>query len=184
MEIQNRVAASDLVVFDPASLCPVDAPIEIDLAPFLHRGIVLREKEFRAAVDALDVGSIEGRDIAVYCSTDAVVPTWAWMLVASRLAGAASVTQGRAADAVRERIARAAGAVDWSEYAGRPVVVKGCGSSVPPAAYTAALRALQGVASKVMYGEPCSAVPVWRAPKAMPAANAGSSVKPARPPGR
>jgi hypothetical protein len=184
MQITNRVAASDIVVFDPATLVPAEAPVEIDLAPLLHRGMVLREKEFRAQVEAIDVVPLQGRDVALFCSSDAVVPTWAWMLMASKLAGAASVTQGRAVDALRERIALAAGAVDWTQFAGRPVVVKGCGNSVPPAAYTAALRALQGVASKVMYGEPCSAVPVWRAPKPAAATNAGSSVKPARPPGR
>ena len=92
MEIQNRVAASEIVVFDPATLVSAEAPVELDLAPFLHRGIVLREKEFRAHVEALDAGPLQGRDVAVFCSTEAVVPTWAWMLVASRLAGPSSVT--------------------------------------------------------------------------------------------
>ena len=185
MEIVNRVAGSDLVVYDPAALWAGGEPVELDLAPFLHRGLVLRERDFREAMEAHDWAPYAGRAVAVHCSTAALVPTWAWMLVAARLAGAASVTHGRAADAVREGIARAAAAEDWGRIAGKPVVVKGCGSAVPPSAYVAAVRALQGVASKVMYGEPCSAVPVWRRPKATapaataPAATASASVKPA-----
>ena len=182
--IINRVSESDIVVFDPATLWAGEEVLEIDLAPFLHRGLVLREKEFRVAMDALDAAPYAGRHVAVFISVDTVIATWAWMLVASKLAGAASVTQGRAADAVREAVALAAAKEDWSRFAGRPVVVKGCGNSVPAAAYVAALRALQGVASKVMYGEPCSAVPVWRAPKPTPAGATGSvGVRPARPPG-
>ncbi len=177
MQITNRVAESDIVVFDPATLWTGGEVIELDIAPFLHRGLVLREKEFRAAMEALDTSQYLGRHVAVFCSADSVVPTWAWMLVASRLTDAASVTHGRAADAVREGIGRAVAAEDWSRFAGRPVVVKGCGSSVPASAYVAAIRALQGVAGKVMYGEPCSAVPVWRAPKQP--APAGSPARPA-----
>ncbi len=176
--IQNRVAESDIVVFDPATLWAGADVIEVDLAPFLHRGLVLREKEFRAAVEAIDPAPYAGRHVAVFSSVDTVIPTWAWMLVASRLAGAASVTHGRASDVAREAVALAAAKEDWSRFAGRPVVVKGCGNSVPPAAYVAALRALQGVASKVMYGEPCSAVPVWRAPKPA-AATVGTPARPA-----
>jgi len=164
LEIVNRVATSKLLLFDPATLWQGGEPVELDLAPYLHRGLVLREKEFRAAMEEFDAGAHAGRHVAVHCSSDAVIPTWAWMLVASKLAGAASVTQGRAADAVREGVARAVAAEDWSRFAGRPVIVKGCGHEVPPAAYVAALRSLQSVASKVMYGEACSAVPVWRRP--------------------
>lgn len=181
MEIQNRVAQSDLVLYDPAALAPAGEVLEFDVAPFLHRGIVLRERDFREAMEAHDWAPYAGRDVAVFASTAALVPTWAWMLVAAKLAGASSVTHGRAVDAVREHVARAAAAEDWARFAGKPVVVKGCGSAVPPAAYVAAMRGLEGVATKVMYGEPCSAVPVWRRPKA--AAVGGTATGVAKPAG-
>ncbi len=182
MEITNRVAQSDLLVFDPATLCPEGEVLAFDLAPFLHRGLVLRERDFREAMEAHDWAPCEGRTVAVFCSTNALVPTWAWMLVAAKLAGAAAVTHGTPADAVREHVARAAATEDWARFEGKPVVVKGCGSAVPPAAYVAAMQGLEGVAQKVMYGEPCSAVPVYRRKKVVVAEGAAPAAV-ARPAG-
>lgn len=172
METVNRVAQSDLAVYDLAARWDGRAVEEFDLAPFLHRGLVLREREFRRAMEDHDWGAHRDRHVAVLCSADAVVPTWAFMLVAAKLDGvAASVAYGRAADLVRDHFVRALEAEDWARFAGKPVVVKGCGGDVvPPSAYVLAVRKLQGVASKLMYGEPCSAVPLWRRPKAGPTA--------------
>ncbi len=183
MEIVNRVAESDLIVFDLAACWEHQRVAEIDLAPFLYRGLVLREKDFRAAVAALDAEAYAGQHVALFCSTDAIVPTWAWMLVATHLdASARSVTVGRAADARREHFARALDAVDWSAYEDRIVVVKGCGGKdVPPEAYVFATHRLMQVARKLLYGEPCSSVPLWRRPKAKPARPATTTAAP--PPG-
>ena len=168
MELVNRVAQSDLTVVDLAALVP-DAPAdELDLAPWLHRGFVLREKDFRAAVDAHGWAAYAGRDVALFCSTDAIVPPWAWMLVGTKLAaaGAGRVAVGRVADLRREGFAAALAAFDPEPYRDRIVVVKGCGAAeVPPSAYVAVVPRLMAVARKVMYGEPCSSVPLWRRPK-------------------
>lgn len=179
--VVNRVAQSALVTLDLAAL--VDAPpvAAFDLAPHLYRGLVLRERDFRAALAALDPVDYAGRDVAVFCSTDALVPTWAYLLVAARLAPVAgSVTAGTAADAERARWAAALAAHDWTAYTGRPVVVKGCGTDrVPLDAFVQATRHLQGVAQKVLYGEPCSSVPIWRRPADSPPSGAAPSARPA-----
>ncbi len=163
--IVNRVAQSAIETLDLAAIVgPLDV-CALDLAPMLHRGLVVREKEFRAAVAALDAGVFAGRDVALLVPADALVPAWAVMLVALRVATAAasvavaSVAERRAALAA-ERIR----AYDWSAHTGHPVVVKGCGTGeVPLDAFAQATLALSRHASRVMFGEPCSAVPVWRA---------------------
>jgi hypothetical protein len=189
MEIVNRVAESDIEVFNLEALWDGRPVAAFDLAPLLVEGLVLRERPFREALQAHDWAAYDERHVAVGCSTDAVVPTWAYMLVAAKLHGhAASVAFGTEQDLVRDHFVRALEAVDWGRYAGKPVVVKGCGSAVvPTAAYLLATRKLQGVAAKLMYGEPCSAVPLWRrskedAPPATPATPAG--VRPVGPPRR
>ena len=165
--IVNRVAQSDLVVFNLEDLWDHRPVEEFDLAPFLFQEIVLREKDFRASMKAHDWARYADCHVAVFCSADAIIPTWAWMLVASKLEPVArSVALGRAEDLIRERFARTLESMDWSPYEGKPVVVKGCGSGVvPPAAYLLATTKLQQVAAKLMYGEPCSSVPLWRKPR-------------------
>ena len=184
MEIVNRVAESDIAVYNLEVLWDGRAVVEFDLAPFLLEGLVLREKPFREALKVHDWTAYAEQHVAVFCSTDAIVPTWASMLIATKLDGvAASVAFGRKADLVRDYFVRALEAEDWSAYAGKPVVVKGCASAVVPTnAYLLATRKLQAVASKLMYGEPCSSVPLWRKKADAPAATAAAKptgIKPA-----
>ncbi len=181
--IVNRVAQSDLVVFNLEELWDGREVVELDLAPFLFQGLILREKDFRAAVKAHDWAQYEGQHVAVHCSTDAILPTWAAMLAASKLTGrASSAALGRTADLLRDHFTRALETEDWSRFAGKPVVIKGCGSTVvPPSAYLVATQRLQAVASKLMYGEPCSSVPLWRKPRPKPEGQATKAAKPARP---
>ena len=176
--IVNRVAESDIATYNLEALWDGKTVVEFDLEPFLIEGLVLREKPFREAMKVHDWSQYDGQHVAVFCSTDAIVPMWAPMLVASKLEGhAASVAHGRAADLLRDHFTRALEAEDWSQYADRPVVVKGCGSSVVPInAYLIATQELQRVAKKLMFGEPCSSVPLWRKPQAQPAP--GSAAKP------
>lgn len=164
--VVNRVAQSGIEVLDLSQFEPAEDPAVIDIAPFLDGGLILREKSYREAVAAFDFDVFAGRTVAVSCSADALVPIWAWMLVATRLDGiAARVVIGSPADALREHFADAIASFDWTRYRDRTVVVKGCGSGrVPDAAYVMATAALQKVAGKVMFGEPCSTVPLWRRP--------------------
>lgn len=165
--IENQVAQSEIAVYNLAELWDEPPLTELDISDFLVEGLMLKEKEFRAAVEGHDWSQYEGHHVAMYCSTDAIVPTWGYMLIASKLRGVArSTTRGRAEDVRREHFAQALEEEDWSRFEDRPVVIKGCGSeAVPEMAYVRATQKLQAVARKLMYGEPCSSVPIWRRPK-------------------
>nr|BCX01310.1 MAG: hypothetical protein KatS3mg041_1356 [Bacteroidota bacterium] len=163
-EPENRVARSGLVVFDLEALFD-GAPITgLDVKEFLYMGLVLREREFRQALEEHDWSRYAGHHVHLYCSTAAIVPQWAYPLLATRLAPyARSIALGSREDLLRDYYQRALAEVDWSQYAGRKVVLKGCSSPhVPPSAYVEAARRLVAVCEKLMYGEPCSAVPLWR----------------------
>ncbi len=190
-QIVNRVAESAIETLDLAALAP-PPPLAFDLAPLLYRGLVLREREFRQSLKGLDWEPYRGAAVAVFCSADALVPTWAYMLVTARLDGIAASVAAGTPDAVRQAaLVDALGGLDWDRYRDVPVVLKGCGNDlVPLDAFVQATRHLQGVAAKVMYGEPCSSVPVWRRPSApaggasaaKPAAAKPAGVRPAGPP--
>jgi len=165
-EIVNRVVQSGIIVYDLESLWDGHEIRELDIAPFLDHGVLLREKPFREQVTAYDWEAFSSVHIALFCSTDALVPMWAYMLVASCLDTARSITMGRKADVFREQFSLALDAEDWTKFSDRTVVVKGCGSGiVPESAYIRAMSELQKIARKVMFGEPCSSVPVWRRTK-------------------
>ena len=164
--IVNKVAQSEIEVFDLGALADEKPIVEFDLAAFLYQGLIVREKEFRDAVKDHDWASYTGSHIALFCSVDTIVPTWAYMLVAIRLEPfATSIGEGRREDLARQLFARKLAQTDLEKYRDRIVVVKGCGSSVVPvSAYVDVITRLQRVARKLMYGEPCSFVPLWRRP--------------------
>lgn len=165
--IENRVAQGEIEVYNLEDLWD-DRPIaELDISIFLVEGLMLKEKEFRADVKDHDWSQYKGEHVALYCSTDAIVPTWGYMLIASNLHDVAqSTTLGHAEDLRREYYTRVLEDEDWSRYEDKPVVIKGCSSdSVPEMAYVRATQKLQDTARKLMYGEPCSSVPLWRRPQ-------------------
>ena len=165
--IENRVAQGEIEVYNLADLWD-DAHIpELDISTFLVEGLMLKEEEFRDAVEEHDWSQYKDEHVALYCSTDAIVPTWGYMLIASELHGTTrSTTIGRTDDLLREYYTEALANEDWSAYEDKPVVIKGCGDDeVPEMAYVHATQKLQEVARKLMYGEPCSSVPLWRRPK-------------------
>jgi len=165
--IENRVAQSEIEVYNLEDLWDDHPVTELDISTFLVEGLMLKEKAFRDQVETHDWSQYDGEHVALYCSTDAIVPTWGYMLIASELHDVArSTTVGRAEDLRREYYARALEDEDWSTFEDRPVVIKGCGSDlVPEMAYVRATQKLQDVARKLMYGEPCSSVPLWRRPQ-------------------
>lgn len=176
--IVNRVAESDIDVFDLESLWDGREIVPLDLEPFLYQGLVLREADFREKVKQHDWSYYADRHVAVFCSADAIVPTWAYMLIASKLDEVAStVAFGTVDELVRDHYVRALEHEDWERYRDRIVVLKGCGNrTVPADAYMIATRKLQSVARKLMYGEPCSSVPIWRRPAAP---KSGTAARPA-----
>jgi len=165
--IENSVADSEIQVFNLADLWDDRVVTEFDISTFLVEGLMLKAKSFREGVKEHDWSQYDDEHVTLYCSTDAIVPTWGYMLIASKLKDvAASTTFGRADDLRREYYVQALDTVDWSVYEDRPVVIKGCGSDVvPEMAYVRATQKLQEVARKLMYGEPCSSVPLWRRPQ-------------------
>ena len=171
--IRNKVAESDVEVFNLEDFWTGGEVCELDLSEFLVEGLLLKEKDFRSRVKETDWTAYAGRHVAVTCSTDAIVPTWAYMLIASKLTGiAVSVAPGTAHQIIRDHFVRALESFDWEKYRDGIVVVKGCGSRlVPQVAYTIATQELKRVAKKVMYGEPCSSVPIWREKKKPPASS-------------
>ncbi len=179
--IVNRVAESDIEVYDLESLWDGKPVSPFDLAPYLFNGFILREKDFRQAMKEHDWTAYAGHHVAIYCSADAIIPTWAYMLVASKLKPhAASTGFGQREDVIRDYYSRALEHEDWSRFQNRIVVIKGCASNiVPTQAYMMATQQLQAVARKMMYGEPCSSVPLWRRPSAASATPVAASSKPA-----
>ena len=164
-ELVNRVAKSPLLTLKLEELVPHQETVSFDLADYLWQGLALREKEFRAALKQYDWSSLSAKRLCVFCSADAIIPQWAYMLVA---AGAApystSIVVGTPKQADALAFAAAAAALDLTLYQDRPVVVKGCtdGREVGAQAYATITRRLSTVAKSVMYGEPCSTVPIYK----------------------
>lgn len=163
-EIRNKVAESGLITIDLEKYYPATEPMPFDLKNFLFMEMLLKEKDFREALDAHDWNQYNNRDVAVYCSTDAIVPMWAYMLVASKLSGIAkSIISGTPEEAFKQIFIENIRTVNSSAFEGKRVVVKGCGDKpVPEYAYAAISILLLPVVKSLMYGEPCSTVPVFK----------------------
>ncbi len=168
MEIKlvNRVAQSGLITIDLASFYPEGEVVAFDLKDYLYMGLVLKEKDFREVLKGHDWSQYAGKNIAVFCSADAIVPLWAYMLVAAYAAPYAhDVLQGTPEQFLEMAFVKRIAALDLSPYQNRRIVVKGCSDRpVPPAAYVELTRRLQPIALSIMFGEPCSTVPVYKRP--------------------
>lgn len=163
-EIVNRVAQSKLVTFDLEDLYPSGERRVLDIKDWLHEGFILREKEFRMHVEEHDWSSYQDAFVALQCSTDAIVPGWAFMLVASRLNPyAKKVVIGSLEDMETSLYQTLLDDLDVSQFEGKPVIIKGCSNKpVPENAYIMAMAKIQQVAKSVMYGEACSSVPLYK----------------------
>ncbi|MCL6266772.1 DUF2480 family protein [Flagellimonas myxillae] len=163
-EIRNRVAESKLITFDLEDLYQEGRREVVDIKDWLHEGLILREKEFRTHLDEQDWSNYQDTYVALTCSTDAIVPGWAYMLVTSKLAPfAKKVVVGNLetleASLYQEQLSQ----LDLEPYKDKPVIIKGCSNKpVPENAYIFAMTQIQQVAKSVMYGEACSAVPLYK----------------------
>ncbi|MEX1011253.1 MAG: DUF2480 family protein [Balneolaceae bacterium] len=166
-EIVNKVQASKLITVDLEKLLHGEKRITLDIRNFLEEGLLLREKEYRHHLSEHDWSLYRNVWLSVTCSSDAIVPAWAWMLVAIHADPyAKAVIFGDEATArnriLREKILE----MDPEVYRDRFVLLKGCGKTdIPPEAYLEATRVLKPVAAKLMYGEACSFVPVFNRKK-------------------
>jgi hypothetical protein len=162
--IINRVANSTLQTIDLEELYPEGKRYELDIAPVLYQGMLLREKDFRAWVKEHSWEQYADGFVAIFCSEDAIIPVWAYMLIASKLAGLAKeVHLGTLPELEDILFTRLIEEKDWKEYSGAKLVIKGCSKRpVPQSAYTKLSFKLASIASSIMYGEPCSTVPVFK----------------------
>ena len=162
--IVNKVAESGIITLNLEDFYPKGNIVTFDLKDFLFMGLILKEKDFRAALLALDWSQYQGKHVAITCSADAIIPVWAYMLVASNLQPVAGeIVLGSAQDLVREVMLQRIAVIDAPAFTDQRVVIKGCGDlPIPDAAYVAITAKLRPFAKSIMYGEPCSTVPVFK----------------------
>ena len=163
-EIINRVANSDLITIDLADYAPKLQISEIDLKQFLFKGVILKEKEFRKTLKEFDFSIYTNKVVALFCSSDAIVPMWAYMLTTSYLNPLVSeIYFGTKEEVFQKIFTKNIEEIDASEFEERKVIVKGC-AHVPlsESLYVAITKNLQNTVSSLMFGEACSAVPVLK----------------------
>jgi hypothetical protein len=163
-EIINRVANSVLEVFDLEDYYPNGIRTQIDISQWLLEGFLLKEKDFREALKNHNWGQYQNHLVAIHCSTDAIVPAWATILVATYVAPfAKKVVSGNLNDLETALYQEILPTLDYSSYQDKPVIIKGCSKKpVPESAYIMAVQKLQPIAKSIMYGEACSAVPLFK----------------------
>lgn len=166
-ELINRVAASTIVSLNMEEFYPQEERMVFDLADYLEQGLVLREKEFRAALKGKDWRYVEGKWVAVICSADAIVPTWAFMLVSTYLEGKAlGFCVGDLESLEQYIVERTLAKLPLESFKDRSVVVKGCSKvAIPLFAYGRLVDLLQREAKSLLFGEPCSTVPLYKKAK-------------------
>ena len=164
-EIINKVAESGLVTIDLEKYLPQKEEIAVfDLKDFLFMGLILKEKDFREALKQHDWEKYRNKNVALTCSADAIIPVWAYMLVTSYLQPVAKETMvGNEKELYKATILKNISSINPSEFEGKRIVLKGCGETpIDDFAYAEATRVLLPVAKSIMYGEPCSTVPVYK----------------------
>lgn len=166
-EIINKVASSALEVFDLEDYYPKGVRAQIDISQWLLEGFLLKEKDFREHLKNHDWTQYQDQFVAINCSTDAIVPAWASILVTIQVAPfAKKVVNGNMEDLDASLYEELLAKIDYSVYANKAIIIKGCSRKpVPMRAYVLAACNLQPFARSIMYGEACSAVPLYKAKK-------------------
>ncbi len=166
-KLVNRVANSPLKTINLEQFYPESEFIELDIADFLFKGLLLREKEFRKSLKEKDWSDFKDKIVCIYCSTDAILPTWSFMLITTHLSGIATECyQGTKKEYIKNYYDNKIQEVDWSSYEDKMVVIKGCGElEVPASAYLKITQKLVPLVKSLMFGEPCSTVPIFKKPR-------------------
>ena len=166
-EIVNKVAQSKLMPVNLEDFYPAGRRIQIDLKDWLFEGLMLREKDYRAAIKEHDFSAYQDAYVAIYCSEDAIIPTWAYMLMTSNVSPfAKKVVQGDLVQLETALYQEIIGSLNLNEFEGQRIILKGCGDKpVPISAYTNFVEKVQPVALSILFGEPCSTVPVYKKPR-------------------
>ncbi|MCP4977052.1 MAG: DUF2480 family protein [Maribacter sp.] len=163
-EIINRVAQSQLKTIDLEDYYAIGERVLLDIKDWLYQGIVVREKEFRTRIDAHEWSQYQDKYVAIECSSDAIIPGWAYMLCATKLQPyAKKVVQGDLEVLETTLYQSIIENLDITEFKDKSVIIKGCSSKpVPQNAYLWITAKLLTVAKSVMYGEACSSVPLFK----------------------
>lgn len=163
----NRVANSGLITLNLETYFPQSDLVPFDLKDYLFMEMILKEKDFRAALKEQDWSAYQDKVLLVHCSADAIIPTWAYMLVAAYAAPyAKDIFQGTREEYLKDYYREVVAQLPYADYENQRIVVKGCSDQpVPPAAYLEVVRRLRPLAKSIMFGEPCSTVPIFKQPR-------------------
>lgn len=162
--IINKVAESALTTIDIEEYYPKGETAVFDLKDHLFMGLILKEKDFRLALQSYDWEKFRDKNVGITCSADAIIPMWAYMLVAANVQPVAkAVVFAEEKDVLPTLLQQNLSAINGEDYRDKRVVVKGCGDvAIPEAAYVAVTGKLRPYVKSIMYGEPCSTVPIFK----------------------
>lgn len=162
--IRNRIAESGLITFDMESFLQGVAIEVIDIKPWLYKELIIREKDFRAAVKEHDWSTYKDKWVGVHCSNEAIIPTWAYMLISVHLQPyTQNIAFGSEQAVYNKIISNALATLDTSKYKDERIMVKGCSKfNIPESCYMEVVQKLTGIARSVMYGDACANVPLFK----------------------
>jgi hypothetical protein len=162
-EIVNRVANSQLKTIDLEAYYPSEKRVVLDIKQWLFHELILKEKEFRQFLKEHNWSQYNNCYIALTCSSEAIIPTWAYMLISTYLTGAKKIVVGSLPDLEQAIFYDVIQRFEISEYKDKPVIIKGCSNKpIPETAYIELIKKLQPVVKSIMFGEPCSTVPLLK----------------------
>ncbi|MCZ2223663.1 MAG: DUF2480 family protein [Chitinophagales bacterium] len=162
--IINKIAESGIITLDLEDFYPKEDIEIFDLKDYLFMELILKEKDFRASLQNVDWSKYKNKMVGITCSTDAIIPVWAYMLVASYLQPFAEyVSTGDKNNIINQILLQRIEKINPEDYTDKRIVIKGCGDiTIPELAYTAITFKLKPVVKSIMYGEPCSTVPIYK----------------------
>jgi hypothetical protein len=164
----NKIAESGLITLKPEEWVPDTRPLSFDLKSYLFKELILREQDFRDSMKSHDWTQYQDKPLCVFCSADAIIPSWAYMLVTTMASPYASdVFFGTPEQWTTQKILNHIQQLDINAYTDQRVIIKGCSDEVTigPEIYVALTHRLVPVVKSLMFGEPCSTVPVYKRPK-------------------
>ncbi len=162
--ILNKIAQSGLITLDLADFYPEGEIAIFDVKDYLFMELILKEKEYRETLTNFDWSSFRNKIVAITCSADAIIPLWAYMLAVSYMEPyAKDVVFGNAEEVLKIVFLKKLQQIDTKEFRDKRVVIKGCGDKViPEAAFVEITKILRPEVKSIMYGEPCSTVPIYK----------------------
>lgn len=165
----NRIANSGLITLNLEDHYPIDTISSIDIKEYLFKELILKEKDFRSAIKEIDWSQYQDHILLIYCSSDAIIPVWAYMLISTLAAPhVKEIYQGNQDAYLRDHYEKVLRSRDYKSFEQQRIVIKGCSNKpVPASAYATLASLLQPHAQSIMYGEPCSTVPIFKRPRVL-----------------